>query len=278
MSKKKYFSIFLIILGVSACSLVIFAYAMSGGKATITLTFLAAAILCIMAGSILGFSQLLDKLVTPAIDEIYDDIEDDIQDLKERRITATIWMILIIGLATLTFSFFVFRFHKMEATWGGIPVILPTIVGMAALAWFIPRTLWFQDQRDYTPMWVFLIPTAGLVLALMIGISKTENPGLLRASRQELIEYNTYQTTDFFLWTLAEAGNSSSLLDIPECSGDECGVLLLLIALIVLTLILVAGSAFIPHFWFFSGSIMLSIMALIAVHNLLIRKSEGQKG
>src|SRR5512139_1176465 len=102
MTNKNFLAIILVVLGVSAGLLVISAYAMSGGKATITLAFLAAAIACIIAGSILGFSQLLDKLVNPVVDEIYHDVEDDIQDIKERRITNTIWMIIIIGIATFT--------------------------------------------------------------------------------------------------------------------------------------------------------------------------------
>jgi hypothetical protein len=277
MHKKLYLSIFLIVLGVSAGLLVIFAYAMSGGKGTITLAFLAAAILCISVGSILGFSQLLDKLANPVADEIYKDIEDDIQDLKQHRITATIWMIVLTGIAALVFFFFVFRFHKVEATWGPIPVVLPTFVGMIVLVWFIPRTPWFQDQTDYTPIWVFLIPTAGLIISLMVGIQRTENLSLLRASRQAPVEYNSYPYGGLFLQLLAEASDVGSGLGLSNCDGDECGVLFLLIALVILTLILVIGSAFIPHFWVFSGSIMLSIMAVIAIHNLLIRRSIGDK-
>jgi hypothetical protein len=45
------------------------------------------------------------------------------------------------------------------------------------------------------------------------------------------------------------------------------------IALIILTLFLVVGSAVIPHFWLFSGSILLGIMALIAIHDLRVRRS-----
>jgi len=45
------------------------------------------------------------------------------------------------------------------------------------------------------------------------------------------------------------------------------------IALIVLTFVLVIGSALIPHFWLLSGSILISIMALIAIHDLRIRRA-----
>jgi hypothetical protein len=269
VSKKTILSIFLIVLGVSAGMLVIFAYAMSGGKASITLVFLGTAIACIIAGTILAFSQLLDRFAGPFLDEIHKDIEDDIRDLKEHRITEPIWMILMIGIAVPAFTFFVFRFHKVEAVWGSIPVVLPTLAGIGILAWFIPRTRWFQNYRGYTPMWVFLIPTAGLIFTIMVGIGQTENSGTIRSSRQETIEYNTYQYTGFIIDRVSDFG---FLLDFLSCSGEDC-VVSLVIGLVVLTFILVAGSALIPHFWLFSGSILLSIMALIAIHDLLIRQS-----
>ncbi len=98
----------------------------------------------------MGFSRLLDKQVSPLIDELHKDIEDDIQDLKEERITSTIWMVIVSGIALLVFSFFVFRFHKMEAMWGPIPVILPTFIGMGLLAWFVPRDTLVRDSNIYT--------------------------------------------------------------------------------------------------------------------------------
>jgi hypothetical protein len=35
---------------------------------------------------------------------------------------------------------------------------------------------------------------------------------------------------------------------------------------------LVIGSAYIPHFWLLSGSILVGIMLLIAIHDLRIRR------
>lgn len=109
--------------------LVIFAYSMSGGTAAITLPFLATAIACIITGSILGFSRLLDRLVNPVLDEVHKELEDDIQDLKQHRITNTIRMVIIIGIAALALFSFVLRFHKQEAKWGYIPVARHTFVG-----------------------------------------------------------------------------------------------------------------------------------------------------
>lgn len=270
MSKKTILSSLLVLLGVIIGLLVIFEYSMSGGKISITIAFLILAIVCIMAGSILGFSRLLDRRIQPLVNEIQSDIEDDIQDLKQQRITNAIWMVIIIGIALLVFSFFIFRYHKMEAMWGPIPVVLPTFVGLGMLAWFIPRTRWFQTQI-YTPMWIFLIPTIGFILTIGLGLAKTENLGILSATRQESVSYNYNQYTGIILHEVSGIGNLGFDLDIPDCDGDACAVLLV-IGLIILTFVLVIGSAMIPHFWLLSGSILLGIMVLIAIHDLRIRR------
>jgi ABC-type multidrug transport system fused ATPase/permease subunit len=272
MSKKTILSIFLILLGVISGLLIIFAYSMSGGRTSITLAFLSIAIVCIIVGSILAFSRRLDRIVSPVVEEIHSDIEDDLQDLKEHQITNTIWMIIIIGIALLVFPFFVFRFHKVEAMWGSIPVVILTVIGMGLLAWFIPRTNWFRNSRSYTSMWIYLIPTIGFIITIWIGLANTENLGMLRTSPKESIGYNTYQSTGFILQTAGDVGGSGLSLDLPDCDGDACAVYLV-IELVLLVFVLMIGSALIPHFWLFSGSILLGIMALIAIHDLRIRRS-----
>ncbi len=271
MAKKTLLAVILIIFGVSIGSLVIFAYSMSGGKTSIAVPFLAMAILCIITGTILAFSRLLDRIITPVVDELHKDIEDDLQDLKEYRISNTVWMIILTGIAGIIFSFFVFRLHKLEAMWGAIPVAIPTIIGMAALAWFVPRTLWFQNHQEYTPMGIFMIPTIGLILTLGLGLSEAENLGVMQASRGEAVEYNTPPSTLYFIQRAADVGDIGFSLDIPDCDGDAC-VVLLVIVLVILVFILVVGSALIPHFWMLSGSLLLGIMLLIAIHDLRIRR------
>jgi hypothetical protein len=277
MSKKTILSLFLIIVGVRVSLLVIFAYTRSGGKASITMGFLTAAVTSIIVGSILGFSRLLDRTVKRFIDEIYQDIEDDIDDITHSRFTNTIWMIFILVIGLFIFSFFVLRFHKVEAMWGGIPVVVPTFIALAVLTWFLPRTLWFQNQRAYTPIWIFLIPTSGLIITMIAGIGKTENLSLMRAPYAQNKEYNAYQNTGFILQEAAEVGSSGIQFDIPNCDGEECAVLLV-IALIVLTFVLIVGSALIPHFWLFNGSILLCIMLLIATHDLQVRRTTPVRG
>lgn len=271
MSKKMIFSIILIGVGVISALLITFTYGTSGGNLVVWLSFLSADILLILVGSILAFSRLLDRSVSPLVEEIHKDLEDDIQDLKERRFTNTHAMGLILALAVLVFSFFVFRFHKVEASWGPVPVLIPTFIGMLALAWFIPRTKWFRFVRDHTPMWIFFIPTLGFIISLWLGLARTENMNALIATRSETISYNAYQVTGILLEGAGDAGDLGIALDLPNCDSDACGAIILVIVLIVLTLVLVIGSAFIPHFWILSGSLLLGIMLLITIHDLRIR-------
>ncbi len=270
MEKKTIFSIGLIALGVIAGLLVIFAYAMSGGNPTITAAFLSMAVVCIVIGSIMAFSRLLDRYVKPVIDDLEADIEDDLKDIKEHRMTNTMWMIILIAIALPVFSFFIFRFHKMEAMWGPIPVAVLTFIGMAALAWFIPRTAWFKTPI-YTPMWIFLIPTIGFIITIWVGLARTENMAALRGSPQAIADTNSISTTTYIFSETADIGLSGVNISIPDCDSEGCAILLV-IGLIILVFVLIIGSAMIPHFWLFSGSIMLSIMVLIALHDLRIRR------
>ncbi len=271
MSKKIIFSIFLVIVGVIIGMLVIFSYAMSGGNTGIAMAFLAVAVTCITIGSILAFSRLLDRMVTPLVEELHKDIEDDLQDLKQRRFTSTHWMIVILGLALITFSFFVFRFHKVEAAWGGVPVLIPTFFALLALAFFIPRLRWFREYRERTPMWIFLVPTIGLVISMWLGLAKTEDPNVLRPAPAAEVSYNTYQPAGIFFQTAGNVADYGIPLSLPDCDSDACGYIFLVIGLIVLVFVLVVGSAMIPHFWILSCSILLGIMVLIAIHDLRLR-------
>ncbi len=268
MSKKIVFSICLVSAGLVIGLLVIFTYGMSGGNAAITLGCLFLAVACIITGSILAFSRLLDRTVDPLVDEIHADIEDDIQDLKEHRFTSTFWMVVIMLLAGLAFSFFAFRFHKMEAAWGPVPVLVPTLIGLLALAWFIPRTRWFRYSRDHTPMWIFFIPTIGLIISLWLGLANTENMDALRATSTEPVIYNAIQPAGLLFQGAGEVADFGFAFDLPSCDDDACGVILLVVGLIILTFVLVIGSAFIPHFWILSGSLLLGVMLLIAIHDL----------
>jgi hypothetical protein len=271
MAKKTIFALGLILVGILLGLLVISAYTFSGGKTSITLLFLALAVILIIAGTIVGFSRLLDKIASPIVTEISEDVKDDLQDIKARRMTNTLWMLVVTIIGLIVFSFFVFRFHKMEAAWGGIPVIVPTFFGLVGLAVLIPRTRWFKESRDYTPMWIFLIPTIGLIITVWVGLARTENMRILSGIPNEVVQYNAIRQAGPIIQTVGEVGDFGLDLEMPDCDGEGCAVVLV-IALVVLVFVLVIGSAMIPHFWLLSGSVLLGIMLLITIHDLRIRR------
>jgi hypothetical protein len=272
MAKKTIFALGMILVGMLLGLLVISAYTFSGGKTSITLLFLALAIIFIVTGTIIAFSRLLDRFASPLVEQISEDVKDDLQDIQARRMTNTLWMLTLTVIGMIAFSFFVFRFHKMEAAWGAVPVMVPTFFGLVGLAMFIPRTRWYRESRDYTPLWIFLIPTIGLIITVWVGLTRTENITILSGVSNESVQYNVIRPAGMFFQTASEVGDFGFDFDLPDCDGEGCAVILV-VALVVLVFILVIGSAMIPHFWLLSGSILLGIMLLITIHDLRIRRT-----
>jgi hypothetical protein len=273
MTRKTFISLSLIGLGGIIGALAVFIHSTKDGHDEMMAPLLVLAFASVAIGSILAFSQWLNRLVKPVVDKFREDIEDDIQDIKQRHITPTQLMVVAFGLLSLVFAYLVLRFHKFEATWGQIPVVVPTILVIVIGTWIVVRTEWFQDKIHRTPVNVFLIPVAGILLSMFLGISFTEDVRHLR-SAQKATEYNTYQPPALSWIYIFE--DASYLFDsgipLPDCSDEGCAAVFLLIALVVITLVLVLGSAFIPHFWLFSGCIFEAIIAIIVIHEIRVRQ------
>lgn len=268
MTKKTIFSIVLVAVGVISSVLVLWTYTFTGGLPVMSVIFLGIGVLSIVVGSVLAFTQLIDRFIPPVIEEFSQDIEDDLENIKAHRLTDPIRMVITVAVAALVFSFFFLRFHKVEATWGGMPVVIFAALGFLAVVILIPQTRWYQNRGITTPLGIFLIPTIGLVLSMILGLSKTEDLSILSSRSIQGVQYNTRQAGAFLV---NEAGDLAFGLSLPSCDDEICLVVYLAIALIVLTLVLVIGSAFIPHFWIFSGGILLGLMFMIALHELRFR-------
>ena len=280
-SKKTSFAFALIGCGVILGVTTLFLYSLGGDQKLIIASLIILSISSVVIGSVLALSRVFDHLVQPIIEEVYEDIADDFEDLKAHRITDTHIMVIITLVIAVIFSFMVFIFHKLEATWGGIPVIIPTVLLIGIGAWNIVKTNWFRDQSTRTPLKIFFIPVVGMMLAMFLGITRTENIKQVSLSRQEPGQYNTIDPSWlFFIGDTSSSSDSSGSrgIDLTDCDGDGCGYILLVVALVVITLILVIGSAFIPHFWLLSGCLFGAIMVVIAVHDLRVRpqKKKGE--
>lgn len=112
-----------------------------------------------------------------------------------------------------------------------------------------------------------------MVLSTTLGITQTEDVKLLNFGDSTYQGGYTYyyQSNNMYIFD-GNSGSSYSNISVPKCSGKGCGEAYLLIGLIILTVVLVIGSAFITHFWFFSGGIFISIMCILFVRDLLCRE------
>jgi hypothetical protein len=218
----------------------------------------------------------LDRTIQPVVEEIDADIADDIEDIQARRGTNAQFMLIATLAAALIFFYYVIRLHKLEATWGGIPVIIPAGIVVVVGLLIVLNTRWFHDQHRPTPLWVFFIPAIGIALALILGLqtenrrSFSTNTGGNAASE---VVYNDVTPLVFgYLDPFSFLSGSGSSV---SCDDDACVVVVLVVALVVITLVMVVGAATIPHFWLLSGMVFLTILTIITVHEIRIRRSAG---
>jgi hypothetical protein len=244
----------------------------SRGQIGTTMVLLILAVGCVLLGSILSFSQLLDRLVEPVIVSIDEDIKDDLEDIKAKRLKNVQLMVIITGAAVFIFLMYILKLHKFEATWGKFPVVILTILAAGIVAMVITQTNWFKDQTLTTPLYIFFIPVIGIVLSMILGISRAEDTRNLSRSVGDTATYNNFVPMGLNIFAnTAETGVFD--FSLPSCNDDACSIIVLVIALIVITFVLVIGSAFIPHFWFLSTWVLLTILTLITIHEIRIRRT-----
>ncbi len=265
---KKYLGIFLIAAGSAGGALTVLFSFLNRGQGGGYLVMLLMAIGCIVAGSILAFTQLLDRFARPLIEVIDGDVQDDIEDLKAKRFTNAQLMVVVTALLFFIFLFFVLRLHKLASTWDGLPVVIPTLLMIGVVTWIVTRSSWFKNQNLRTPRRIFVVPVLGIILSMLLGISFAEDWSSAAWSAVEgtrTSPQGSSEPVDFV------ADFDGSIFELAECDDEGCEVLFLVIVLFVLTLLMVVGSAFIPHFWFLSGSVLLTILLLITLHEIRIR-------
>ena len=279
MFKKAPFAIGLIVFGAILGSLGVVTSWFDNQQMPVVYIFLGVGISMVILGSILGLTQFLDHIAKPVVEEIADDVADDVEDIKAGRITWVLIQCILTMVAAIVFVLLVLRYHKLEATWSWMPVWVPAVIVVGILSWIVSRTDWFNDHSFETPWWVFVIPLAGLVISTFLGINRTENLHLLDFNYQNTEGYNSYVfSNNYFLG----GGSQSWVPDInmPSCSGKSCegeALIILLIALVVLTIVLIVGSAFIPNFWLLAGTVFLVVMIIIATQRLLVRPYRGRR-
>jgi hypothetical protein len=223
-------------------------------------------------GTILLFTNLLDNFVLPMIDELIEDAIDDHEDLRRGNITFVHVSGFLLILLTVGFAILVTMFSKFSARWGPIPVSIPTLIVLGLTTWMLTISRWFNSKAGRTPPIIFIILLIGMIISLALGISRTEN--IYRVMGTPVGEYDYDYRVEEAMYLATD--NGFTIVDfsfgmISDCDGDACLWLVVIILVLVATVILVAGSASIIHFWFFSGSIFLCGMWIIFIRELRVR-------
>jgi hypothetical protein len=247
---------------------------------------LLAAALSSTAGFALYFPALLEKVTLPLpaqrmVDRVMVEIEDDIEDAKQRRMTATHWMVLLTFSLSAVFLSLVLVYAKHRASWGGIPVLIPTAIVVFFATLLMGQSRWFRSRFFRTPFKVFLIPLAGIIIATSLGIYMTEPLELGGSSAYEraaasrapapAYEYSGTRAYWIYLDWFGDGGGWIPFPDLGSCDGEDCLVLLLIIVLVVVAVVLIVGSMLIPHFWVLAGFTFLTVMGMIALRELRVR-------
>jgi hypothetical protein len=151
-------------------------------------------------------------------------------------------------------------------------------VGVAAIALavlvfaFARRTDWYNNRFYRTPTWVMLTAFAGFAVALFLGVSMTEqvppteNGQALTADAN--LDYGYVGSRAYFITREYLNFGPAPEITMPDCDDDACAYIFLAIVFILLTTVLVVGSALIPHMWVLSCLVLLTLIALLALHDV----------
>lgn len=194
------------------------------------------------------------------------------EDARRKRIT----FLTLTCLTFVSWLYLFWEFHKWDAKWGSIHIGIPTLVATAVIGGWIYRRNWFQDRTNPTGWKFMIIPLAGFLLAASLGIYFTEpieRGGTVTHSRNSVGGGANTQTAsqpssdyqyDYSRSRASDVYFFSSLLDLGELAEgagdtDEFCLVFLLVGLVIL---LIIGSAVIPHFWALSTFVLLVVMAM----------------
>lgn len=240
------------------------------------LIFILSLVVLTIASTILVPGLLLPRKRNPHPEFLSDDLADEWRDLQERRIDRPHVLMLAAGLAGLVYLWCVLYYGKMtNAVWfGWLPVGVAAIALALLLFAFARRTPWYHDRFFRTPNRVILIAFVAFGLALVLGIVMTEQPVALSpgqglAASEAEVDYGYVGTRAYYLTRdYLNAGGTMPDVEVPDCDGDECAYIFLFIIFIVLAVVLVAGAALVPHMWVLSGLVLLTLIALLVLHEV----------
>ncbi len=197
-------------------------------------------------------------------------LEDDAEELKKGNLTPGVTKFLLTVVLGLFALFFIYKFNKMETTWMDFPVWGWGTLGAVLVAGILVNTEWFKERYYYTDWKVYAIPSVAVVLCIILGVMFTEDKEQLFSNRP-VATYESHYQPFYYSYVYSSSNSGGGSYSTPSCSGKSCGQAMLAIFLVVLALILIIGSAVVPHFWFFSVIVLLSVATIIAIRDLIYR-------
>lgn len=242
-------------------------------EGSLYLIILAAPAVIFLIGLLCLFTDFLETSlgVRDEIEELPTLLEDDVEALFQGRVTVTHFMVAATIVTGIILSGILVWYKKWEASLGPVNVLVVSAAMVALTLFFGINSEWFQRRRRRIEWRIFLIPLAGLVLSVGLGLYSTEPREFGGQTR------NSGFQSDADRWAASRASEGRFLgvmigesLDFDvDCDGEGCLVLLL----VLIAVICVVSSAVIPHFWVLAGHWLLTIMALIALRELLVSES-----
>lgn len=266
------------ILGLGLAGISLFAAIVAGiffiaaGERLPLAVFVAPALGILVGMAIFFFSFVEEGLeIKDEIREFPKLVEDDIQKLWGGTITFTHIFVALTLFAALIEVGLLFWYRKETASWGPLNVLVVAVLVIAATLFFSIRAGWFQRRRNRLSPYTFAIPAIGWGICILIGISfaePIEYGGRSPMERSRTVTAvtsaaTTRQVRSRSVFTSLEFGGDA--LSGMDCDDEGC----LVILLIAVVIVAVIASAFIPHFWVVSTTLLLTLMAVVALREVL---------
>jgi hypothetical protein len=238
--------------------------------------FILSLIVLVITSTILIPGVLLPNVRSPHPEFLTEDLTDEWQDLQHHTIARPHLLMVAGAIAALVYAWCLLYYGKLtSAIWFGWFPVGVAAIGLALLLVAVARrTGWYNDRYYRTPNWVIFVAFGGFALAQFLGITMTEQhvaapPGESISSQAATVDYGYVGSRAFYITRdYYNFGGPVPNVDMPDCDDDACGYVFLAILFVVLVTILVAGAALIPHMWVLSCLILLTLIALLVLHDV----------
>jgi hypothetical protein len=236
--------------------------------------FILALVLLTITSTVLIPGLLLPNSTSPHPEFLSDDLEDEWMELRQHTISRPHIFLLGGVISALIYLWCIFYYGKpTNAFWFGWMPVGVAAIGLSLLLFaFVRRTDWYNNRFYRTPTWVMLVAFAGFASALLLGIFMTEqvppaqNDQSLTAESD--LDYGYVGSRAYYITRQYLNFGPTPEITFPDCDDDACAYVFLAMLFLLLTAILVAGAALIPHMWVVSCLVLLTLIALLALHEI----------